>query len=303
MDNEQLKVFLAVAQQGSFGRVADQRYVTQRAVSRQIARLENELGIKLFERANNRISLSQAGKYFAGRVQDYLNNFDATVIELKKIAKATGNTLSIGYFSIFDAFIMEKEIINYQTQKLKPEIDFSTTEESVEHLLADLALNKLDCAYINQYGSYDIPQAELYDFVPVYANEMVMGISKQNVLSKKQYLTEKDLEGQTLFYYSHENSDFMRKTFTATLHKNMNNYQIMRVSSIEQLMTSTALNQGLAYIPKGLINQIMRRDPEIVYRRFHSQQKQQYAMQLIYLKNNQSKALKSFVRSIKKLKI
>lgn len=302
MDSEQLKVFLAVVQQGSFGRVAEQRYVTQRAVSRQISRLETEIGVKLFDREKNRISLTAAGKYFAGRAQEYLNNMDATLTELKSISKSVEETLYIGYFSIFDAFIMEKEIINYQKKKLQPEISFFTAEESVEHCLADLALNKLDCAYINHYGSYDIPQASLYEYVPVYSNEMVLGISKQNKLSKKEYITEKDLEGQALFYYSIENSDFMRKTFTATLNKNTRSYQIERVTSIEQLMTSTALNQGIAYIPKGLIGYIMQPDSEIVYRRFHSQLKsQEYSMQLIYLKNNHSSALKSFVRSIKEV--
>lgn len=302
MDSEQIKVFLAVTQQGSFGRVAEQRYVTQRAVSRQISRLENEIGVKLFNRTNNRISLTPAGKYFAGRAQEYLNNLNLTVSELKHISQSDEETLSVGYFSIFDAYIMEKEIIDYQKKQLTPKITFCTMEESVEHCLADLALNKLDCAYINHYGSYDVPQAELYEYVPVYSNEMVLGISKQNKLSHKKYIVENDLEGTTLFYYSNENSDFMRKTFTATLDKKDHRYQIERVSSIEQLMTGTALNQGIAYIPKGLIDLIMRPDPEIVYRYFRSQQKnQKYTMQLIYLKNNHSKALKSFVNSLKKL--
>ena len=300
MDNEQLKVFLAVVQQGSFGRVAEQKFVTQRAVSRQISRLETEIGVKLFKRSNNHITLTPAGKYFAERAQEYLNNFDSTVSELKNIAKSVEETLYIGYFSIFDAFIMEKEIINYQKSKSQPPISFFTTEESVEHSLADLALNKLDCAYINHYGSYDIPQADLYEYMPVYSNEMVLGISKQNKLSEKEYLDEDDLVGQTLCYYSIENSDFMRKTFAATVDEKIRNYQIERVSSIEQLMTSTALNQSIAYIPRGLIDQIMQPDPEIVYRHFRSKQKnQKYSMQLIYLKTNKSKALESFVQSIK----
>lgn len=304
MDSEQIKVFLAVTQQGSFGRVAEQRYVTQRAVSRQISRLENEIGVKLFNRTNNRISLTPAGKYFAGRAQEYLNNFDLTVSELKHISKSTEQTLSIGYFSIFDAYIMEKEIINYRKLQLSPKISFFTMEESVEHCLADLVLNKLDCAYINHYGSYDIPQAELYEYVSVYSNEMVLGISKQNKLSQKKYIDENDLDGATLFYYSSENSDFMRKTFAATLNKNEHNYQIERVSSIEQLLTNTALNQGISYIPRGLIDYIMQPNSEIVYRQFRSQQQnQEYAMQLIYLKNNRSRALKSFVQSLKQFRI
>ncbi|MDF7638244.1 LysR family transcriptional regulator [Lactobacillus sp. ESL0791] len=303
MDSEQLKVFLAVVQQGSFGRVAEQKYVTQRAVSRQISRLETEIGVCLFNRTHNRISLTPAGKYFAGRAQEYLNNFDATVSELRNISQSTEDTLYVGYFSIFDAYIMEKEIINYQKTGL-PRINFSTSEESVEHSLADLALNKLDCAYINHYGTYDIPHNSLYELVPVYSNEMVLGISRQNPLSLKKYIDESDLEGQTLFYYSNENSDFMRKTFTATLHKNSIKYRIERVSSIEQLMTSTALNQGIAYIPRGLINLIMQPDDEITYCHLRSkQQDQKYSMQLIYLKNNRSKALKNFVKSIKNGKL
>ena len=304
MDSEQLKVFLAVVQQGSFGRVAEERYVTQRAVSRQISRLENEIGVKLFTRTTNSIRLTAAGKYFASRAQEYLNNFDSTISELQNISNSDECTLYLSYFSIFDAYIMEKEIINYKRKKLLPEIRFITVEESVEHILADLVLNKLDCAYINHCGSYNIPQASLYEFLPVYSNEMVLGISKENSLSKKKHIDEKDLEGRTLFYYSNENSDFMRKTFTATLHKSETKYEIKRVSSIEQLMTSTALNQGIAYIPKGLIDHIMQPDSEIVYRRFHSQkQNQNYSMQMIYLKNNHSQALKSFVNSVREFQV
>ncbi|WEV36508.1 LysR family transcriptional regulator [Lactobacillus sp. ESL0677] len=299
MDSDQLKVFLDVAQQGSFGRVAKQKYVTQRAVSRQISRLETEIGVKLFTRSNNRISLTPAGKYFAGRVQEYLNNVDSTIAELQEISQSATNSLYIAYFSIFDAYIMEKEIINYKSQNL-PQINFFTSEESVEHILADLTLNKLDCAYINHYGSYDIPHAEQYNVVPVYSNEMVLGISKHNPLSSKNYINESDLNGQNLLYYSSEKSDFMRKTFKATLNHSSFQYHIQRVSSIEQLMTSTALDQGISYIPAGLIDLIMQRDPEIVYRHFLSEQKKQnYTMQLIYLKNNKSKPLKQFVKSIK----
>jgi LysR family transcriptional regulator, transcription activator of glutamate synthase operon len=300
MDSEQLTVFLDVVQQGSFGRVAKQRYVTQRAVSRQISRLETEIGVKLFKRTNNSINLTTAGKHFAGRAQEYLDNLNTAVTEVQDISKSEINALYIAYFSIFDAYIMEKEIINYRQSKL-PTIHFFTSEESVEHILADLALNKLDCAYINRYGVYDIPHAELYNLIPVYSNEMVLGISRQNPLSEKEYILESDLTRQTLFYYSSESSDFMRKTFQATLQHSANKYRIKRVSSIEQLMTYTALNKGISYIPKGLIDMIMQPDEEIIYRHFLSEQRNQsYTMQLIYLKNNKSKALKSFIKSVKK---
>lgn len=64
MDIEQLKNFLAAAQLGSFQRVADQQFISQRTVSKQMTSLEDELGVQLFFRGPNKITLTNAGTYF-----------------------------------------------------------------------------------------------------------------------------------------------------------------------------------------------------------------------------------------------
>ncbi|MCH3996348.1 LysR family transcriptional regulator [Lactobacillus sp.] len=106
MDLNQLQIFLQVAQQSSFDRVANQNYVSQRAVSRQVKRLEEDLGVELFERKSNRILLTRAGEYFAQRIQDNIDNLNETISVMKTKDKQKVQHLRIAYFSVFDGVLV-----------------------------------------------------------------------------------------------------------------------------------------------------------------------------------------------------
>lgn len=301
MDINQLQLFEQVVQQGSFDRVATENYVSQRAVSQQIKRLEEELNVELFERHSNRIKLTPAGLYFAQRTQEYLDNLSDTINSLQKMKNSDLLQLKMAYFSVFDGVLLRDQILNYKKENLKPNILFTTAEESVEHILADLALKKIDCGYINHYGKYHFINRNLYDFLDVYKGEMVLGISKLNLLCKKRKITEADLAGQNILYYSNESSDYMKDTFLATLNSQISKYHIKRESSIEKMMIDCSLNDGVAYVTEGLFEKFMVHDKNIVFRHIKSQKiDQTYNMQLVFRKDNKSKALKSFIGSIKK---
>ena len=64
MDVLQLRYFKAVAETGSFTRAAESLHMTQSALSRSIAKMEDELGLRLFEREGNRITLNRFGERF-----------------------------------------------------------------------------------------------------------------------------------------------------------------------------------------------------------------------------------------------
>ncbi|MGI1670938.1 MAG: LysR family transcriptional regulator [Neptuniibacter sp.] len=76
MDTSTLQAFLAVAESGSFSKAATQLYLTQSAVSKRIALLEEQLGSKLFDRIGRSISVTEAGNELLPRARDILLQFD-----------------------------------------------------------------------------------------------------------------------------------------------------------------------------------------------------------------------------------
>jgi hypothetical protein len=69
------------------------------------------------------------------------------------------------------------------------------------------------------------------------------------------------------------------------------------------MMIDCSLNQGLAYVTEGLFEKFMCHDLNIVFKHIESKKiAQTYNMQLVFRKDNQSEALRSFIKSIKEMK-
>ncbi|WP_299177000.1 LysR family transcriptional regulator [uncultured Neptuniibacter sp.] len=76
MDTNTLQAFLAVAEQQSFSKAADHLYLTQSAISKRIALLEEQLDSKLFDRIGRTVSMTEAGAELLPRARDILLQLD-----------------------------------------------------------------------------------------------------------------------------------------------------------------------------------------------------------------------------------
>lgn len=76
MDIAALQAFLAVAESRSFSRAAERIFLTQPAISKRIAALEQSLGTRLFDRIGRRVQLTEAGRTLLARTQRLLTDLD-----------------------------------------------------------------------------------------------------------------------------------------------------------------------------------------------------------------------------------
>src|SRR3954466_8898454 len=80
-----LQAFRAVAELNSFRKAAETLHLSQPAFSRRIEKLEEALGVKLLDRTTRRVNLTAVGRDFARKVDELLNELDATLLGIKGI--------------------------------------------------------------------------------------------------------------------------------------------------------------------------------------------------------------------------
>ena len=96
MELRVLNYFLAIAREENFTKAAQQLHVTQPTLSRQIADLEAELGVKLFVRSNHSIILTEDGMRLKRRAQEILSLADKTKRDFLRKDETLSGTVSIG---------------------------------------------------------------------------------------------------------------------------------------------------------------------------------------------------------------
>lgn len=105
-----MRLFLRVADAGSFSRAAADLSMGQPTVSRRIQDLEHRLGAELFQRTTRALSLTEAGQRFYSRAQDILADFDEAETEARGLDNQPIGMLRISAPSSFTAQILTPEI-------------------------------------------------------------------------------------------------------------------------------------------------------------------------------------------------
>lgn len=94
---KQLRHFQSVVRLNSFSAAAEENYISQSAISRQVQALERELGFQFLERKNRLFALTEAGAYFYQKSLVLTADYERMCAEAAKIAHGDGASLTIGF--------------------------------------------------------------------------------------------------------------------------------------------------------------------------------------------------------------
>lgn len=143
MTSQQIEYFLAVARTLSFTRAAEELYVTQPAISRQISALEADLGFTLFDRARGKTALTAEGELFFRLFSDCAAAFSDTVRKAKALTDAQTGTISLGHLSGWNLSGFLPQLIE-RFNAAYPNITVSIESRGFRNLLASLRNEKVD---------------------------------------------------------------------------------------------------------------------------------------------------------------
>ena len=97
MDLRDLRYFLAIAQNGSVSRAAEQLHLSQPALSEQIRKLEDELGAPLFARTSRGVHLTDAGEALLPHARTVLAQADVAADAVRQVTRGLVGTLTLGF--------------------------------------------------------------------------------------------------------------------------------------------------------------------------------------------------------------
>lgn len=191
MELRVLNYFVATAQELNMTRAAQKLLVSQPALSRQIADLEDELGVKLFNRQPRHLTLTPAGQYLYEQAKEILTLASKTKSNLQSSAVISGDlTIAAG-----ESFAMQR-LMNIVSNIIRdyPTVKIHILSGDYEFAERRLDTGAVDFAVIignlplDNYASLQLPEKDTWGVL----------MTKDDPLAKKSAITAEDLVGRNV---------------------------------------------------------------------------------------------------------
>lgn len=150
MDTRQLNTIMAIVAHGTFARAADVVGLTPSAVSQQVQALEQELGVRIFERASRPPKPTAAGMQVFDMAKEILRTFDNTKASLR--GEKISGTLMIGSIRSSALNLLPKAIV--QMRRTYPDLKVNLRISLSSTLIADVASGRLDAAIVAEHVNF-----------------------------------------------------------------------------------------------------------------------------------------------------
>lgn len=160
MDEHRLKCFVAVYEQGSVSAAAERLHMTQPPLSILLRKLEDELGVNLFDRSGHRLVPTATGELFYLRAKALQANLQAMRRELRETAQGSRGTVHIGCATAASLFIMPRVMAQLLASAMK--LTVHVHEGETGYLLQRLRERSLDLVICrSQFAAPELQNQEV----------------------------------------------------------------------------------------------------------------------------------------------
>lgn len=247
MTFEQFSYFLTVAKHGSFSLAAEELFISQSSLSKQIKALESDLGILLINRKTYPITLTPAGKHFLKLVMGLTKDYKDMLFQMSQFAAYQKNSLRIGSIPILSHYGLMTQILRFQTEN--PLIRVSLHEYDQKRIWDMLQENLLDLAIIR----IDMLPTDDLDIIPLMQEEIVLVCPLEHKLSRKSEASIKDLQNEH-FVLVDEKSEIHHLCKAVCQNNGFDPIVSGTSTRHETLMDMIIEGFGISLIPRNLVN-------------------------------------------------
>ncbi|TQR19700.1 LysR family transcriptional regulator [Psychrobacillus vulpis] len=190
MEIRQLRYFIEVAEREHISEAAIHLHVAQSAVSRQIANLEDELGVELFERVGRNVKLTPIGKIFLEHSNSALQAIDHAKKQIDEYLDPDKGTIKIGFPTSLAGHLLPTVISAFK--KEYPNVAFHLRQGSYNYLIEAVKYRELNLAFLGPLP----PKDGSIDTTILFTENFSVLLPYNHPLAKREKLPLIDLRNE-----------------------------------------------------------------------------------------------------------
>lgn len=178
MDFRELQYILKIAEERSFSKAAQKLFMAQPSLSQYIQKLEQQLGVKLFDRTTIPLQLTYAGELYVETAKNILDLKDQLTKQMEDIANLKKGRLVIGLSTLRSTYLMPKILPIFY--KKFPGIEVILVEDNSSELEKMAIKGSIDIAIM----TFPIEE-NLFDYEYIFTEEILVAIPPEHPLKEK----------------------------------------------------------------------------------------------------------------------
>jgi LysR family hydrogen peroxide-inducible transcriptional activator len=240
MEISQLRYFLKVAERKNFTRASEELAMTQPALSRSIAKLEEEIGQPVFERQTRLVVLTDAGRLLQARAEQILGLIDDTLSEITDDGE-TGR-IRVGAIPTIAPYFLPPILRTFRDQH--PQANVVVDEETTERLLQRCNQGEVDVAIL----AGPIPKQYL-EVESLFEEQLLLVLPVGHPLGDKRQITVADIRSHPFVLL--DETHCLSETITSFCrNRSFQPVTVERTSQLVMVEELVALGHGVSLIPQ-----------------------------------------------------
>lgn len=257
MELRHLRAFIAVAEEMHFGRAAERLHLSPPPVSLAIKELEEELGIRLFERTSRRIALTAGGQEVLRDARTIVARTESMRRHAHAAASGLSGSLSVGFISpptySFLPDVLRRFGVDY------PEVRLSLHEASSDQIINDLESGVLDVGFMFP----PLEEIQSFTYQPTSRYELIAALPEAHPLARAKRVPLERLSGERFLLFERHQGAFMFDLVVATCMNHGFSPRLFHARQQHTIVSLVSAGFGVALVPDCV--QVMRREG-VVYR-------------------------------------
>jgi LysR family transcriptional regulator, benzoate and cis,cis-muconate-responsive activator of ben and cat genes len=188
IDVRQLRYFVAVAEELNFRRAAERVFLTQPSLSQQIQKLETQLGVRLLERDQHHVELTEAGRIMLRDSKMVIAELERAIRNVRRVSALQSERISLG---LPEALIADLLPLIEQFRRQHPEVPVELLELDTPAQVEGLHTGQIDVALVSLTVAED-----KFERHPIGRIPFVVAVSERHALTTRLSVSLSDLRNQ-----------------------------------------------------------------------------------------------------------